>query len=79
MTSAHAMAFSHDHSDGDHRHPSSFSEMDKNGDGVLTQDEVEGPMQHDFSQIDTNGDGELTQSELDTFMQNHQPPERPQD
>ncbi len=51
--------------------------MDSNGDGVLTQDEVQGPMQRDFSDMDTNNDGQLTETEVDTFMKNHQPPQRP--
>lgn len=57
--------------------PPSFSDMDSNGDGVLTQDEVQGPMQRDFSDMDSNSDGQLTETEVDTFMKNHQPPQRP--
>ncbi|EKO3368490.1 EF-hand domain-containing protein [Vibrio fluvialis] len=57
--------------------PPSFSDMDSNGDGVLTQDEVQGPMQRDFSSMDTNNDGQLTETEVDTFMKNHKPPQRP--
>lgn len=57
--------------------PPSFADMDTNGDGVVTQDEVQGPMQRDFSTIDSNGDGSLTEEEIDTFMQSHQPPQRP--
>lgn len=59
--------------------PPSFAEMDSNGDGVLTEDELQGPMQRDFSQIDSNGDGEVTESELDSFMRSHKPPQRPED
>lgn len=57
--------------------PPCFSDMDSNGDGVLTQDEVQGPMQRDFSSMDTNNDGQLTETEVDTFMKNHKPPQRP--
>lgn len=57
--------------------PPSFSDMDNNGDGVLTSDELEGPISNDFSQIDQNGDGAITQAELDEFMQNHKPPMPP--
>ncbi|ELV8695624.1 EF-hand domain-containing protein [Vibrio fluvialis] len=57
--------------------PPSFSDMDSNGDGVLTQDEVQGPIQRDFSSMDTNNDGQLTETEVDTFMKNHKPPQRP--
>ncbi|MDP5252833.1 MULTISPECIES: EF-hand domain-containing protein [unclassified Vibrio] len=55
--------------------PPSFSDIDSNGDGVISKDEAKGPLAHDFDQADTNGDGELTQTELDTFMQSHQPPQ----
>jgi len=58
--------------------PPSFSDMDTNGDGVLTSDELKGPMQRDFSQIDADNDGSVTESELDEFMKNHRPPEPPQ-
>lgn len=57
--------------------PPSFSDMDSNGDGVLSQDEVQGPMQRDFSSMDTNNDGQLTETEVDTFMKYHKPPQRP--
>ncbi|WP_315917526.1 EF-hand domain-containing protein [Vibrio fluvialis] len=57
--------------------PPSFSDMDSNSDGVLSQDEVQGPMQRDFSSMDTNNDGQLTETEVDTFMKNHKPPQRP--
>lgn len=59
--------------------PPSFAEMDNNGDGVLSEDELQGPMQRDFSQMDSNSDGEVTESELDSFMRSHKPPQRPQD
>ncbi len=62
---------------GDRPAPPSFSDMDTNGDGVLTEDELKGPMQKDFSQIDADGDGSITESELNTFMSSHRPPERP--
>ncbi len=57
--------------------PPSFSDMDKNGDGVLTSDELEGPMRNDFSQIDQDGDGTVTEAELEQHMQSHRPPEPP--
>ncbi len=62
---------------GDRPEPPSFSDMDSNSDGVLTEDELRGPMQKDFSQIDADGDGSVTESELDSFMQSHRPPEMP--
>lgn len=55
--------------------PPSFSEIDSNGDGVISQDEAKGPLAHDFDQADSNGDGELSQSELESFMQSHKPPQ----
>ncbi len=61
---------------GDHK-PPSFSQMDTNGDGVLSESELQGPMQRDFSKIDADGDGSVTESELDTFMKNHRPPGPP--
>ncbi|WGY44973.1 EF-hand domain-containing protein [Vibrio sp. ABG19] len=66
---------------GDHDmgRPPSFAELDNNGDGILTQDELQGPMQRDFSQMDSNGDGEVTEPELDSFMRSHKPPQKPQD
>ena len=55
--------------------PPQFSDFDTNGDGVLTSDEVRGPMKRDFDQMDSNGDGQVTESELDTFMRSHKPPQ----
>ncbi len=54
--------------------PASFNEMDKNGDGVLTSDEAQGPIRDHFSDIDTDGNGEITETEFS----NHRPPEPPQ-
>ncbi len=54
--------------------PPSFSEMDKNSDGVLTSDEVQGPMRDHFSDIDTDGNGKITETEFSS----HRPPEPPQ-
>lgn len=58
--------------------PPKFSEMDTNGDGVITSDETRGPMERDFDQIDSDGDGKITEQELTDFMQSHRPPQRPQ-
>ncbi|SHO57455.1 hypothetical protein [Vibrio quintilis] len=55
--------------------PPSFEDSDLNHDGVLTVDEMQGPMAQDFDQIDTNGDSQVTEEELDTFMRSHKPPE----
>lgn len=76
LASAGALAaFDNGGSGGDRPEPPSFSEMDQNGDGVLNQDELKGPMQKDFSQIDADSNGELTEQELNTFMENHRLPE----
>ena len=44
--------------------PPSFEEMDKNGDGELSRDELKGPLLNDFEKFDTDGSGTLSQSEL---------------
>lgn len=38
--------------------------LDRNGDGILTKDEVPERMQGMFARIDTNNDGKLTQDEI---------------
>lgn len=42
-----------------------ISEMDSNGDGKLSESEVQGPLKSDFSTIDTNDDGYLSEDELE--------------
>jgi Ca2+-binding EF-hand superfamily protein len=44
--------------------PPSFEQLDTNGDGQLSKDEVKGPLQNDFDRFDANGDGMLSQDEL---------------
>lgn len=44
--------------------PPTFAEMDANGDGLLSQSEVKGPLSQDFSRFDQDGDGFLSESEL---------------
>lgn len=39
--------------------------MDSNNDGLLSKDEVEGPLQRDFDNIDSNSDGFITREELE--------------
>lgn len=41
-----------------------ISEFDKNKDGKLSENEVDGPLADDFKTIDTNNDGFLTETEL---------------
>lgn len=45
-------------------------QFDKNGDGVLSKDELAAfPAPIDFDKADTNKDGKLTAVEFDTYMQ----------
>ncbi|MDO6513574.1 MULTISPECIES: hypothetical protein [unclassified Neptuniibacter] len=53
---------------GDRPAPPSFEELDVNGDGGLSKDEVKGPLLEDFDKFDADGNGILSKSEL---------PERP--
>ncbi|WP_112479698.1 hypothetical protein [Vibrio variabilis] len=64
--SALLLAFSYHpaHAKGEHRKPPSFEEMDTNGDGVLTEDELKGRLLDEFDKLDSNGDGALSESEL---------------
>lgn len=41
-----------------------IAKMDTDGDGMLSEDEVKGPLKKDFSKIDTDGDGYITEDEL---------------
>ncbi len=66
-----ATAFQPAYAKGEHRNPPSFEEMDTNGDGLLSKDEVRGPLLDDFDKIDRDGDGFLSESEIP------EPPERP--
>ena len=42
--------------------------FDKNGDGVLTRDEVPPQIAQRFDEIDTNGDGKLDKQEIEAFL-----------
>ena len=44
--------------------PPSFDEMDTNGDGELTSDELRGPLAEHFSDFDKDGSGGLSEDEL---------------
>ncbi|MDV7103837.1 EF-hand domain-containing protein [Vibrio sp. TH_r3] len=44
--------------------PPKFEDMDANGDGQLSLDELKGPLAQDFDKFDSNGDGYLSQDEL---------------
>ncbi len=63
-------AFAH----GYHHRPT-FQEMDKDGNGVITLDEVTGACQaraaERFNKLDANKDGQVTQQEIDQARQAH--------
>lgn len=42
-----------------------ISQMDTDGDGQLSSDEVKGPLKNDFSKIDSDSDGYLSQEEIE--------------
>ncbi len=46
------------------RIPIVFSELDANGDGVITQEEMDARKAAKFAEIDTDGDGQLSADEL---------------
>lgn len=46
-----------------------FARLDKNSDGSLTQDEVQGPMADRFSTIDADSDGKITPEEMNKAME----------
>lgn len=46
------------------KEPPSFSQMDVNGDGVLTKGEVKGPLADDFDHFDADKSDTLTEEEL---------------
>jgi hypothetical protein len=53
--------------EGGHERPSvteMLAEMDSDGDGKLSKNEVKGPLKNDFSKIDTNNDGYIVEDEL---------------
>jgi hypothetical protein len=60
----------------DNKMEQDFRQMDANGDGFLTPDEVRGrgPLERDFSRIDANGDGRLSLQELMNFRPPKPPP-----
>lgn len=45
-------------------------ELDANGDGLLTKDEMAGPMQRGFEQMDGNGDGAIDATEREAMIKN---------
>lgn len=42
-----------------------IKEMDKDEDGLLSKDEVKGPLKDNFSEIDTDEDGFISEEEFD--------------
>ncbi|WP_067866848.1 EF-hand domain-containing protein [Neptuniibacter marinus] len=52
------------HAKGDRPAPPSFEELDINGDGELSKDELKGPLLDGFDKFDTDGNDTLSKSEL---------------
>ena len=44
--------------------PPTFEELDTNGDGELTRDELKGPLLKDLEKFDADGSGRLSESEI---------------
>lgn len=44
--------------------PPSFEEFDENGDGLLSIDELKGPLADDFDRLDADKDGFLSEEEM---------------
>ncbi len=42
-----------------------FKQMDANEDGLLSKEEVKGPLKRDFAKIDTDEDGFLSKKEIE--------------
>ncbi|MGX9416706.1 hypothetical protein ACXJY6_11100 [Vibrio sp. RC27] len=59
-----APSFAADQQKGHPGPPPSFDQLDANGDGVLSKDEVQGPLVDEFDHFDENGDGVLSKNEL---------------
>ncbi|WP_171115060.1 EF-hand domain-containing protein [Ruegeria sp. HKCCA5463] len=51
------------------REPVSFQELDADGDGQVTQQEMEAHRTARFTEADTNGDGKLSQEEMQAAAQ----------
>jgi len=56
-----------------------FKDFDKNGDGVLTRDELPQQLRQSFDRIDANRDGKITRAELTRGIGNLQPRRRASD
>ena len=50
--------------------------MDKDGDGKISKNEAQGPLQQHFSIVDSNKDGFISTSELEKEIANHKPGRR---
>lgn len=54
-----------------------LSEMDANKDGMLSKNEVKGPLKRDFSKIDTDKNGFITKDEFEKAPKPEQGGQRP--
>lgn len=56
-------------SKGERKEPPTYAklieDMDKNEDGLLSKDEIKGPLKDDFSKIDTDEDGFISEEEFE--------------
>ena len=55
-----------------------FKTMDKNEDGLLSKDEIKGPLKNDFAKIDTDKDGFLSREEVEKAPKPERGKGRPQ-
>ena len=51
-----------------------IKEMDSNGDGLISFEEVKGPLKNDFLKVDLDQDGFLSKAELDKAPKPEHPP-----
>lgn len=52
----------------------SFSDLDKDGDGQISQQEASGKLKDNWEQVDADGDGNVDQSEFSVFEQMQEEP-----
>ncbi|MEQ8294227.1 MAG: EF-hand domain-containing protein [Roseovarius sp.] len=63
------LAASDDSDKGHHGKRPSFEELDANGDGVVSREEMQARMQARFDEADADGDGRITREEMSARME----------